>query len=161
VALRDDEQADDLADGEGDEPEVVADHLKARARVGDDHGEGGREHDGGEGAEPRREAEEVPEHRRRVGAEPEEGAVPERDEAEAAHERPRAADERPDEDLDQDVEDVLAHAAHRQERPQGQQREERRADDPPGPHPRRTRRPPGRTNIITMKTTNAMTYPIS
>src|SRR5439155_13449592 len=63
--------------------------------------------------------------------------------------------------LDQDVEDVLAHAAHRQDRPQGQHREERRAGDPPGPHPRRTSRPPGRTNIITMNTTNAITYPIS
>src|SRR5438552_663708 len=161
VALRDDEQAHDLADGEGDEPEVVADHLKARARVGDDHGEGGREHDGGEGAEPRREAEEVPEQRRRVVAEPEEGAVPERDEAEAAHERPRAADERPDEDLDQDVEDVLAHAAHRDERG-GHERREQDADaDAAGAHARLAKRPPGRTKIMMMKITKAITEPIS
>src|SRR6266850_1437479 len=39
VALRDDEQADDLADGEGDEAEVVADDREARARVGDHDGE--------------------------------------------------------------------------------------------------------------------------
>src|SRR2546425_8332540 len=109
----------------------------------------------------RREAVRVPEEGHCVGPEAEEGPVAQRDQAEAAHERPRSADEGPDEDLDQDVEDVLAHAAHRQDRPQGQHREERPADDPPGPHPRRTSRPPGRTNIITMNTTNAITYPIS
>ena len=83
--------------------------------------------------------------------------MPERDEAEAAHERPRAADERPDEDLDQDVEDVLAHAAHRDERG-GHERREQDADaDAAGAHARLAKRPPGRTKIMMMKITKAIT----
>jgi hypothetical protein len=65
-----------------------------------------------DGAHPGRQPEGVPEQRGRVGADPEEGAVAERHEPEAAHERPGPADERPDEDLDDHVQNVLVHAAH-------------------------------------------------
>src|SRR6266436_6628382 len=129
VALRDDEQADDLADGEGDEA--------------------------------RRQPEEVPEQRRRVGAEPEEGAVTEGDEAEAAHQRPRPADERPDEDLDQHVQHVLAHAVHRHERHRHHDGQQHAPDQTARAQARLPRMPPGRAKIMTMKNTNAITYPIS
>src|SRR6266446_466425 len=161
VALRDDEQADDLADGEGDEAEVVADDREARAWVGDHDGEDGGEGHRDEGAEPRRQPEEVPEQRRRVGAEPEEGAVTEGDEAEAAHQRPRPADERPDEDLDQHVQHVLAHAVHRHERHRHHDGQQHAPDQTARAHARLPRMPPGRAKIMTMKNTKAITYPIS
>src|SRR5438477_109391 len=149
------------ADGEGDEAEVVTDDREARARVSDHDGEDGGEGHGDEGAEPRRQPEEVPEQGRRVGAEPKEGAVTEGDEAEAAHQRPRPADERPDEDLDQHVQHVLAHAVHRHERHRHHDREQHAPDQTTRAHARLPRMPPGRAKIMTMKNTKAITYPIS
>ena len=124
VALGDDEEADYLAHREGDQPEVVADHLEARAGVGDDEGEHRGEPHCHHRPDPRREAVEVPQQRRGVGAEAEEGPVAERDEPEPAHERPRAADEGPDEDLHRHVDGVLAGDAEGQEGPREEHGEE-------------------------------------
>ena len=61
---------------------------------------------------------------------------------------------RTDEHLDQDVEDVLAGPSGQEEGNQEQGRENA-ADRPV--HSRLARMPPGRRNIMTMKTTKAMT----
>ena len=110
-----------------------------------------------EAADPGRHAEEVPEEAGRVGAHAQEGAVAEGDEAEAAHERPRPADERPDEDLDDDVDEVFPHAAERQEGLDGEEGDDEPAEEASPAHVRLAKMPPGRTNIRTMKMTKAMT----
>src|SRR5262249_57520695 len=147
--------------GEGEEPEGGADAGKARAGVADHRGQAHGEEHGHEPADPRSETEEVPEETGRVGAHAEESAVAEGHEAEAAHERPRAADEGPDENLHDDVDEVLAHPAEGEEGLHGEE-----GDDEDGPeaspaHVRLAKMPPGRTNISTMKITKATTYPIS
>ena len=79
------------------------------------------------------------------------------DEAEAPHQRPRVAHERPHEDLDDDVPDVLLRHAEGQ---RGNQRDGEEDDDPgsrAGHQDRLAKMPPGRTKISTMKMTNAMT----
>ena len=57
-------------------------------------------------AEPGREAVIVPQQRRHIGADAHEGAVAERDEAEAAHQRPGGVDEGPEQDLDQQMQEI-------------------------------------------------------
>ena len=52
-------------------------------------------HERDQGADPGREAEMVPEHHHRVGADADEGAVAEADQAEAPHQRPARVDEAP------------------------------------------------------------------
>ena len=84
--------------------------------------------DGDRRADPGRQPEEVPQEHGRVGAHAEEGPVTEGDEAEAPHQGPRIADERPQEDLDDDVPDVLLRHAEGQ---RGHQRD-REEDDGPG-----------------------------
>src|SRR5207247_1261487 len=154
-------QAEDLAPRQRHQGEVVADDPEARARIGHDQGEDHRRRHRHERAEPGRQAIEIPEQRRRVGADAEEGAMAERDEAEAAHQRPGASDERPDEDLDDDVQHVLPHAAHGDEGC-GHEREQDGDGGGAADHRSRlARMPPGRMNIITMKRANAITYPIS
>ena len=81
----------------------------------------------------------------------------ERDEPEAAHERPRAADEGPDEDLHRHVDDVLAGDAEGQEGPREEHGEKEPADDTPPAHCRFAMMPPGRAKIMTMNTTKAIT----
>src|SRR5215470_9909888 len=161
VALGDDEEADDLPHGQCHQREVVADD--AEAETGD--AEHDRDHDrrghGEHRADPGRERVEVPQQRRRVRAHPEEGAVAERYEAEAAHEGPGLADEGPDEDLDGHVQHVLPHAAHGHGGGGQQEEQDGPRQSPAACHSRLARMPPGRTNIMTMKMTKAMTYPIS
>src|SRR5216683_7983672 len=137
VALGDDEEADDLAHGQRDQGEVVTDDAKPEA--------GDAEHD----CDPDRRR-----HR-------EEGAVAEGDEPEAPHEGPRLADEGPDEDLDGHVEHVLLHAAHGEEGGDEEEGEDGQREKAAARHSRFARMPPGRTNIMTMKMTKAITYPIS
>ncbi len=149
VAQRDDDQARDLGEREGDEREVMADDLEAEARVADrERGErGGAER--GERAQPRREAEMVPEHHHAVGADAHEGAVPEADEPHPPHQRPARVDVAPEEHEDEQVQRVVADA---EERHGGEGRHDRRE----GPHlPPRI--PCGRQNMTAMKKTNAMT----
>ena len=75
VALRDDEEPDHLADGEGDEGEVMPDHAETEARQPDHHrGEGRRRHPRHR-AQPGGHAVEVPQQHGGVGPDPEEGAV--------------------------------------------------------------------------------------
>src|SRR5262249_19507836 len=128
---------------------------------GDDQGEPGGRRDGDETAEPRGQAVRVPEEGGRVGPHAEEGAVAEGDDAEATHQRPGAADERPDEDLHRHVDGVVTHPDPREDRPGGERAHGGPADEPRRAHSRRARMPPGRANIITMKITKATTYPIS
>src|SRR5262249_21260795 len=161
VALGDDEQPDDLAHRQRHEAEIMTDDPEARARIRHDQGEGRRRRHRHERAEPGRQAIEVPEQRRRVGADAEKRAVAERDEAEAAHQRPGPTDERPDEDLDDHVEHVLPHAAHGNEGRSHQTEQNRGGHGAADHRSRRARMPPGRMNIITMKSANAITYPIS
>ena len=81
----------------------------------------------------------------------------ERDEAEPPHQRPGIADERPEEDLDDDVPDVLLSHAERQGRHRGEDEERQRPDRPAARHERLAKMPPGRAKISTMKMTKAMT----
>src|SRR5207302_1005888 len=136
----------------------VADHAESEARIADRDRQQDRERDRPEAADPGREAPEVPEERGRVGADAEEGAVAEGDEAEATHEGPGGADERPDQDLDQHVEDVRPQAPHRDpgRRPEPRKQTERARGA--NRYPRRIKMPPGRAKISTMNTANAMTY---
>src|SRR5262249_61928760 len=62
-------------------------------------------------------------------------------------------------DLDEDVEHVLSGARFKEQR--DDQQDDRQRDPDCAGHSRLARMPPGRTNIMTMKTTKAMTYPIS
>ena len=55
------------------------------------------------------------------------------------------------------MEDVLPVSAQRNEGLQDERGEDRGADDAADGHERFARMPPGRTNIITMKITKAMT----
>jgi hypothetical protein len=91
-----------------------------------------------------------------VYADAEERAVSQRHEPEASHERPRVADERPDEDLNHDVEHVLLHPAHGHEGEEGDRDEHGEGDRAFG-HCRFAKMPPGRMNISTMKSANAIT----
>jgi hypothetical protein len=136
----------------------VADHLEARAGIGDHEGQDDGDQDGEDDAEPGSHPEEVPEQHGGVGAHAEEGAVAERDEAEAAHQGPGVAHERPQEDLDDDVPDVLLGGPQGQERDQRHRHQREQPDDAEGArHPRFAKMPPGRTNIRTMKITKAIT----
>jgi hypothetical protein len=135
----------------------VADDAEAEAGDAEHDGDRNRRSHGKQRADPGRERVEVPQQGGRIRAHPKEGAVAEGDEAEAAHEGPGLADEGPDEDLDGHVEHVLLHAAHGH-KGGGQQEEQDGPRQRPAPcHSRFARMPPGRTNIMTMKMTKAMT----
>src|SRR4029453_6477555 len=157
VALGDDEEPDHFSHRQRDETEVVADDLEARAGIGHHEGEEHRDQDGDRRARPRRQPEEVPQEHGGVGAHAEEGAVTEGDEAEASHQGPRIADERPQEDLDDDVPDVLLRHAEGQRGHQRDREEDDAPDGAPTHQARLAKMPPGRTKISTMKMTKAMT----
>src|SRR2546428_383231 len=88
------------------------------------------------------------EEKTRFSANRAKAAGPRRKGQEAAEQGPRPADERPDEDLDDHVEDVLAHAAHRDEGGDHECREQDAEADAAGAHARLAKRPPGRTKIM-------------
>jgi hypothetical protein len=154
VAERDDHQSCHLGERKRHEREVMPGDPEAKARVTDQHRDDDCERDAERDADPRRHAEVVPQHRDHVGADPHERAVAERDEPEAPHQRPAGVDEAPEQDHDQEVQRVLAEAGDRY---RGQDRDR----DDPGCRTRHHCFPPsspwGRTNIMTMKNTNAMT----
>ena len=125
VARRDDRQQRDLAQRQRDEREVMADDAQAKARIADDEREKHGDEDADRDAEPGRKAGIVPQQGRDIGADTEKRAMAERDEAEFPHERPGRVDEAPKQDLDRDVEHVIA----RRER---HERQEERRDDERG-----------------------------
>src|SRR6266851_5741380 len=136
----------------------MAGDAEAKARISHDKREHPcRQHARGN-ADPWRDAEMVPQQRRDIGADAHEAAMPERHQAEAAHDRPRGIGERPDQDQHQDVQ-VIGVAID-----EGQ-RNQRRYSGCPGRgsrvHERLASRPAGRMNIMTMKKAKASTYPHS
>ncbi len=79
------------------------------------------------------------------------------DQPEAAHQRPRVAHERPQEDLDDDVPDVLLGRTQGKDRDQGEGDQREDGEDAERRQARLAKIPPGRTNMSTMKITNAIT----
>jgi hypothetical protein len=152
VAQRDDDEAGDFRERERHQREIVADDLEAKARKADDQRDGDRRQDPGERAEPGRNAEVVPQHHHRVGADAEERAVPEAHHAQAPHDGPARIHIRPQQAHDDQVQRIVADAVerHRRQRRERQQGERLHRCFPP-------RMPCGRQNITAMKNTKAIT----
>ena len=128
--------------------------AKAEAGIGDDQRKDTRTNQAQGNADPWRDAQMVPEQRGDVSADAHEATMAERDQAEAAHDRPRGVGERPDQDQHQDVQ-MIGVAID-----EGQ-RDQRRNSDRPGNlsriHERLANSPAGRMNIMTMKKAKAST----
>src|SRR5258707_8368855 len=96
----------------------------------------------------------IPQRPRHKGATAHNPAMTQRNQSEAAHHRPRRIGERPDQDLDQDMQ-MIGIAIDKRQRDQ-------RGAGNPGPEPawrheRLAKRPAGLMNIMTMKKANAST----
>ena len=122
VAQADDAQPHELGERQRQQREIVPDDAQVEARIADQQRDHDRHHDRDRNADPRRDAGVVPQQHHHVGADAGERAVAERGQPEAAHQRPAGVDERPDQDLDQQMQIVFLrrreHEAHRERQQQ-------------------------------------------
>ena len=154
IARRGDDLQHDAGQRQRHQHEIMPGDAEAKAGIGDHERQRARRHHADGNADPRRDAEMVPQQRRDVGADAHEAAMAERHQAEAAHDRPRGVGERPDQDQHQDVQVIGIAIDERQRDQRG------KADGPgdvAGIHERLASRPAGRMNIMTMKKAKAST----
>ena len=154
VARRGNHLQDNSGQRKRDQHEIMAGDTEAKTGIRHDHRQhGGSDHRDGN-AEPWRHAEMVPQQRRHISANAHEAAMPQRDQAEPAHHRPRRIGKRPDQDQDQDVQ-VVGFAIDER------QRDQRRTGNPGHQltcvHERLANSPAGLMNIMTMKKAKAST----
>jgi hypothetical protein len=155
VARRRDDLQHDARQRQRHQHEIMAGDAEAEAGIGDDHGERAGADQADRNAEPRRDAEMVPQQRRHIGTDAHEAAMAERHQTEATHHRPRGVGERPDQDQDQDVQ-MIGIAMDERQRDQDDDR--RRPGEGAGiGQERLASRPAGRTNIMAMKKAKAST----
>ena len=115
VARRDERQQHDLAQRQRDQREIMADDAQAETRIADHQRQQPRRAPSpSRDAEPWRDAVEIPQQRRHIGADAQKRAVAERDQAEPAHHRPGRVDKAPDQDLDRDVQEVVRREKRQQ-----------------------------------------------
>ena len=113
VAQADDAEPHEFGERQREQPEIVPGDAEAEAGVADQHANDRRHEHGDRNAEPWRNTGNVPEHDCNVGPNAGEGAVPQRRQPEAAHQRPAGVDEGPQEDLDQQMQIVLLGRAEK------------------------------------------------
>src|SRR3954447_23260476 len=85
--------------------------AQMEAGIADEQRHHDRNNDGNRDAKPRRQAHIIPQENAAIAADSGESAVAERGEAETAHDRPAGINERPNENLDQQVKIVPFRAA--------------------------------------------------
>ena len=125
VAGRGDDLQHDAGQRQRHQHEIMPGDAEAETGIGHHERQHARRQHAHGNADPWRHAEMVPQQRRHIGADAHEAAMPERHQAEAAHDRPRGIGERPDQDQHQDVQ-MIGIAIDKG------QRDQRRDRDRPG-----------------------------